>query len=113
MQSVAAAFHSWQQEVPYSKAKRAILSAALSAMTKRAQHAAWNAWRRQLHEAGRRKERLQQAVARMQSSLVARVRHLKMQQSAKCILRESFILLEDSGQALMLFLPYICYPVLL
>lgn len=113
MQSVAAAFHSWRQEVPYSKAKRAMLSAALSAMTKRAQRAAWNAWRWHMEEAGRRKERLQEAVARMQSSLVARVRHLRMQQSAKGILRDIFIHLEASGQALNALLPYICYPVLL
>ena len=113
MQSVAASFHSWRQEVPYSKAKRAMLSAALSAMTKRAQRAAWNAWRWHMEEARRKNERLQQAVARIQSSLLARVRHLRMQQGAECISGETSILLEASGQALHAFLPCICCPVLL
>ena len=51
-----------------------MLSAALTAMTKRGQRASWNAWRDVTGQRTRRRALLQQALTRMQSSHVAQVR---------------------------------------
>ncbi len=55
-----------------------MLSAALSAMTKRIQHATWNAWRDQMDQRTRKHDLLQRAVSRLQSSLLARVSPIRM-----------------------------------
>ena len=74
MQSIAAGFRAWRLHVPYSRGKRDMLSAALTAMTKRGQRASWNAWRDVTGQRARRRALLQQALTRMQGSRVARVR---------------------------------------
>lgn len=50
-----------------------MLSVALFAMTKRGQRVAWNAWRGATGQRSRTRKLLQQALARMQGSLAARV----------------------------------------
>ena len=73
LQSMAAGFHAWRVHAPYSREKRNMLSVALSAVTKRGQRAAWQAWHEMTGQRIRTRKLLQQALARMQGSLAARV----------------------------------------